>query len=233
MNQEIPPSNEQLCALAQQGDMQARDRLLEENWSFLKKTASDILWHIEGSREEPGISRDDLIQEGSLGLLKAIPSFDAEKGVKFLSYAAAFVRNAMTDVLRANAARFEKRIERDEDGFGYRRLWIDEVLSGRNREIRSWALADPRLQTPEQIYIRQETLLELYDALEHLHVREQTYILYRYGFTDDSEHTLIGTAEHFHLSMSRAKTTEKQALKELRKGILGRSVNPDIKNDPD
>lgn len=83
------------------------------------------------------------------------------------------------------------------------------MLSDRNREIRSWALANPCLQTPEQIYIRQETLLELYDAIEHLHAREQTYILYRYGFTDDSEHTLIRTAEHFHLSMSRAKTTEK------------------------
>ena len=57
--------------------------------------------------------------------------------------------------------------------------------------------------------------MELYDALKKLTAREQTYLLYRYGFTDDMEHPLIGTAIHFHLSESRAKRLEDQAMDNL------------------
>ena len=45
--------------------------------------------------------------------------------------------------------------------------------------------------------------------------REQTYLLYRYGFTDDIGHTLIGTAIHFNLSESRAKKLEGEAMDNL------------------
>ena len=48
-----------------------------------------------------------------------------------------------------------------------------------------------------------------------LSAREQTYLLYRFGFTDDMAHPLLGTALHFHLSESRAKRTEEQALDNL------------------
>lgn len=45
--------------------------------------------------------------------------------------------------------------------------------------------------------------------------REQTYLLYRYGFTDGEEHPLIGTAIYFHLTKGRAKKTEEQAMDNL------------------
>ncbi|WP_390574796.1 sigma factor [Faecalibacterium sp. i25-0019-C1] len=46
-----------------------------------------------------GIDLDDLMQEGSIGLLNAIPLFDAGRGMKFLTYAAPALRNAMTDCM--------------------------------------------------------------------------------------------------------------------------------------
>ncbi|MSC98242.1 RNA polymerase subunit sigma-70, partial [Faecalibacterium prausnitzii] len=45
--------------------------------------------------------------------------------------------------------------------------------------------------------------------------REQTYLLYRYGFTDGKEHPLIGTAIYFHLTKGRAQKTEEQAMDNL------------------
>ena len=45
--------------------------------------------------------------------------------------------------------------------------------------------------------------------------KEQTYLLYRYGFTDGEEHPLIGTAIYFHLTKGRAKKTEEQAMDNL------------------
>ena len=69
------------------------------------------------------------------------------------------------------------------------------------------------LDSGEQV--EQETLRELYAALGRISDREQTYLLYRYGFTDDMEHTMIGTAIHFNLRESRAKKLENQAMDNL------------------
>ena len=56
---------------------------------------------------------------------------------------------------------------------------------------------------------------ELYEGLGRLSEREQAYLLYRYGFTDDVEHTMIGSAIHFNLRKSRAKTLEDTAMDNL------------------
>ena len=82
--------------------------------------------------------------------------------------------------------------------------------------LRIEAIADPYTQTPEQIYIQKEQLMELYAAMDKLTAREQTYLLYRYGFTDGIEHPLIGTALHFHLRESRTKKVEGEAMDSLR-----------------
>ena len=68
---------------------------------------------------------------------------------------------------------------------------------------------------PQSIMEEQESRRELYDGLKRLTHREQTYLLYRYGFTDGKEHPLIGTAIYFHLTKGRAKKTEEQAMDNL------------------
>ena len=77
------------------------------------------------------------------------------------------------------------------------------------------SIAHPLARSPEETYIQKETLAELYQALGKLSAREQTYLLYRFGFTDDMVYPLIGTALHFHLTESRAKRTGEQALDNL------------------
>ena len=205
-------SNEQLCKLAQEGDTVARDILLENNLGFIRKIALEQ-YRSMGLDE---IDLDDLVQEGSIGLLNAIPLFDAGRGMKFLTYAAPAIRNAMTDCIRAALAQFEQRMVDKKDGPGFQRVYLDDILSDDERMLRIEAIADPHTQTPEQIYIQKEQLTELYAALDKLTAREQTYLLYRYGFTDGIEHPLIGAALHFHLSESRTKKVEGEAMDSLR-----------------
>ena len=76
-------------------------------------------------------------------------------------------------------------------------------------------IADPYAMQPQIIMEEQESRRELYDGLKRLTQREQTYLLYRYGFTDGEEHPLIGTAIYFHLTKGRAKKTEEQAMDNL------------------
>ena len=87
---------------------------------------------------------------------------------------------------------------------------------GEEQLRRTEAIADPYAMQPQSIMEEQESRRELYDGLKRLTQREQTYLLYRYGFTDGEEHPLIGAAIYFHLTKSRAKKTEEQAMDNLR-----------------
>ena len=208
-------SNEQLCLRAQKGDDAARDLLLENNLGFIRKTANELYQSMGLAETELAIDRDDLEQEGCIGLLNAIGSFDADRGSKFLTYAAPSIRNAMMDLIRAGFSQFEQQVADDKNGLGFRFVRLDEILSDEERLQRIEAIADPLAKSPERIVTEQETYQELYNALDKLSPREQTYLLYRYGFTDGMEHPLIGTALHFHLSESRAKRTEETAMDNL------------------
>ena len=208
-------TNERLCTLAQKGDEAAREILVEKNMGFIVQTA-DLIYRsssLEGS--DLNIDVDDLVQEGSIGLLRAVDGFDPARKLKFLTYAAPFIRNAMTDLVRDAFSRYEQRVVDSENGLGLQKVRLDEVLSGEERLLRMEAVADIAAKSPEQVYEERETLRELYEGLGLISEREQTYLLYRHGFTDDIGHTLIGTAIHFHLSEKRAKKLEGEAMDNL------------------
>ena len=201
------PDNERLCALAQAGDAAARDLLLERNMGFVRKTALEL--HRQAG--ESGLDVEDLVQEGCIGLLSAVDQYDAGKGASFLTYAAPAIRNAMTDCVRAAISQFERRLEFD----GLQRVYLDDVLDADEQMLRIEAVADPHMQTPEQVVLRREQLAELYAGLDNLTAREQTWLLYRYGFTDGTEHPLTVAARRFHLSGHRAKNLHAQSMDDL------------------
>ena len=63
------------------------------------------------------LDTDDLKQAGNIGLWKAVPKFDAARGMKFLTYAAPAIHNAMMDMVRDAFAAFEQRmVTEDKDG---------------------------------------------------------------------------------------------------------------------
>ena len=202
------PDNERLCALAQAGDAAARELLIENNLGFIRRTALEVC----GKAGESGLDVDDLVQEGCIGLLSAIDRFDAARGMKFLTYAAPAIRNAMTDCVRAALSQFERRLESN----GLQRVHLDDVLDADEQLLRIEAVADPHTQTPEQVVLRREQLAELYAGLDNLTAREQTWLLYRHGFADGAEHPLTAAARHFHLSENRARALDAQAIDDLR-----------------
>ena len=213
-------TNERLCALAQKGDEAARELLVEKNMGFIVQTANLVYQSSSLEGSDLNIDVDDLVQEGSIGLLRAVNGFDPARKLKFLTYAAPAIKNAMIDLVHTEQMSFEHRmttakVKDGMEGLGLERVYLDEILPGDERLLRIEAIADPYALPPEQAFIKAETLCELYAALDKLEPREQTYLLYRHGFTDDIGHTLIGTAIHFHLSESRAKRLEGEAMDNL------------------
>ena len=202
-------TNEQLCALAQAGDEQAVSLLIEANLPFVRKIANQIVGN--PVRQEHlsacGVGFDDLVQAGSIGLWKAINSYDLSSGNKFLTYAAPAIKRAMIDLIR--------QYSQGEDASG-------EVVSlndVHNEAIRNLLMLPSKTQ-PEQIYIEQETMEELHEAMDALPDRENVYVQYRFGFADGKGRPLTETAQHFHLTESRTKGVEHSALKLLRHELL-------------
>ena len=115
----------------------------------------------------------------------------------------------------AGFATFEQRMQSDKDGIPMERINLDDLLPGEDPMQRSDLIADPYASEPEKIMEEAENRKELYEGLRRIRERERVYLLYRFGFEDDIEHPLVGTALHFHLSESRARSTEALALDNL------------------
>ena len=208
-------TNEQLCVLAQKGDVQAQEQLVRNNLGYIRKTANELYISNNLENSELGIDRDDLIQEGSISLLRAISRYDPDKKIKILTYAGPAIHNAMMDLISTAFSAFEQRMQSDKDGISMKRINLDELLPGEDSMQRSDLIADPYSSEPEKMMIEEESRRELYEGLRRISEREQVYLLYRFGFEDDMEHPLVGTALHFHLSESRARSTEALALDNL------------------
>ena len=89
-----PLSSEEERELARQikqGDMAARDRLIRSNLRFVVTVAKQY--------QNQGMPLADLINEGNMGLIRAVEKFDWERGYKFISYAVWWIRQAILQAL--------------------------------------------------------------------------------------------------------------------------------------
>jgi RNA polymerase primary sigma factor len=86
---------EQACArLAAQGDEQARQRMIRANLGFVIMVARRY--------RNCGVPLEDLVDEGNIGLIRAAGRFDPERGIRFVTYAAWWIRRAILEAIPQN-----------------------------------------------------------------------------------------------------------------------------------
>ena len=192
-----PGTNELLCAELKQGNRAALDTLLEQNYGFVRHMAYSLANHMKMID-----LADDLIQEGNIGLMEAAERFDPEHGTTFLTYAGYWVRKRMQEYLSAT--------------MDHTAISLQEISNLEDSGVQDFS-GNGYVQSPEAILLRKERMEELCQGIRAISDRDRTYLFYRYGFPDETANrTLKETAAHFHLSQSRAKSTEKKALEDLR-----------------
>ena len=214
-------TNEQLCKLAQAGDEQAVSLLIEANLPFVRKVANQI---VENPVQQEhlsacGVGFDDLVQAGSIGLWRAIDSYDFSRNTQFLTYAAPAVRRAMSDLIRQYSLDTVWRLRHDKAN-AWKIIYLDEDLDDTGEDTLECLIALPNVKSPERIHIERETAAELHEAMEALPDRENVYVQYRFGFMDGDVHPLTESAHYFHLTESRAKGVERSTLKRLKHELL-------------
>lgn len=94
--QPLPPEVEQLLASqSRQGDLKARDKLIRAHLKFVVSVARQY--------KNQGLPLQDLINEGNIGLVKAAEKFDETRGIRFISYAVWWIRQAIVQAIAEEA----------------------------------------------------------------------------------------------------------------------------------
>ena len=202
-------TNEHLCLLAQQGDSSAQDKLIKNFISSMKLDAAALKKKYSGLQVEA----EDLLQEALIGFLRAVQTYRPNEGIQFQTYASAVTQHAMLDYIR------KCKSDIPESG---PIISLDNTPPGLDTTSVTYVdiLINEYAASPEQLYIKKETILEVREVLWMISDREREYLFFRYGFIDDVEHDRTETAFHFHLSVSRAKSLEAAGLRHCKRQLL-------------
>lgn len=186
---------------AKAGDIAARNILVEYN---LRLVAHIVKKYQTGNR-----STEDLISIGTIGLIKAINTYDTDKGSKLVTYASRCIENELLMRLRQ---------ERKET----REISLYEPI-GTDREGNEISLMDVIRIDEENVLasvITSESLRSISDIFEDvLDPREQQVIALRYGLYDDRVLTQKEISNQLHISRSYVSRIEKKALLKLRSAL--------------
>jgi RNA polymerase sporulation-specific sigma factor len=184
--------------LASTGDKQAHEMLIRHNLRLVA--------HIVKKYSSSGVEADDLISVGSVGLIKAINSFKADKGSVLATYAARCIENEILMFLRStkkhrqNVSLYET-VALDKDG---------------NEVIRMDTLPE-KGETVDFVVekkIMYESIVE--KMLKELTDREKNIIVMRFGLSGEKPLTQIEVASRLNICRSYVSRIEKKAINKLR-----------------
>lgn len=179
------------------GDRDARNKLIEHNLRLVA--------HIVKKYTQSAADQDELISIGTIGLIKAVSTFDYTKGAKFATYASRCIANEILMSFRAakksaGDVYINEPVETDKDGNAM--ALID--------------LIDDGVDIHEQVELNIRSK-QLYSFLEGcLDKRELEIIIYRYGLYSGLPHTQSETAKKLNISRSYVSRIEKKAIEKLK-----------------
>lgn len=196
-----PEEEAEAVRLAEQGDAEARNKLIEHNLRLVVYIAKRF--------DNTGVEIDELISVGTLGLMKAVKSYDSEKKIKLATYASRCIENEILMYLR-KMTRIRSEVSLEEP------LNVD-------KEGNKLVLSDVLGTEPDLIYRDAESRVEtdiLRRLYENLEPRDREIIRMRYGLYGQEEKTQKEIADLMNISQSYISRLEKKILARLKKEFL-------------
>ena len=201
----LPPplkkdEEEELVNKLIQGDESIRDILIERNLR--------LVVYISRKFENTGFGVEDLISVGTIGLIKAVNTFNPEKKIKLATYASRCIENEILMYLRRNSKvkaeiSFYEPLNIDWDG---NELLLSDILGTENDIV--YNLIEDEID---------KELLFL--ALKHLNDREKEIVRLRFGLNGAREKTQKEVADMLGISQSYISRLEKKIINRLKKEI--------------
>ena len=183
------------------GDDGARRLLIEHNLRLVVYIAKRF--------ENTGINIEDLISIGTIGLIKAVNTFNASKNIKLATYASRCIENEILMYLRKISTQrteisFDEPLNTDWDG---NELLLADILGTDGEEVFRPLEDDADRQT-------------LMSAVSALDAREQEIIMMRFGLLGGREYTQKEVADIMGISQSYISRLEKRIIDRLRREML-------------
>ena len=188
---------EELVIKSNNGDMHARNKLIEHNLRlvvFLAKKYDNTMYDLE-----------DLVSIGTIGLIKGVKTYKLDKNIKLATYASRCIDNEILMFLRKNKRRkveisFEDSINLDQDG---NELHLEDVLG----------TPDDIVEKEYESIVDKELLIK---EIENLNKRDKEILTLRYGLYNQKEYTQKEVADMLGISQSYISRIEKNAIKRLK-----------------
>lgn len=181
-----------------EGDMSCRNRLIEHNLRLVA--------HVVKKYSNSTYEADDLISIGTIGLIKAIDTFNQEKGIRLATYASRCIENELLMLFRSSKKQSKE-------------VFLYEPI-GSDKEGNTIQLMD--ICVAEEIDIigqmeEKNNISKLKNYIDKILTgREKEIIELRYGLNDGKEVTQREIAEQLNISRSYVSRIEKKALKKLK-----------------
>ena len=201
----LPPplkgtEEQQALEALEQGDEQARQTLVEHNLR--------LVVYISRRFENTGINLEDLISIGTIGLIKAVNTFQADRKIKLATYSSRCIENEILMHIRKISGQkqemsLDEPINTDWDG---NELLLSDIL-GTDGDTVTGPLED---DVDHQL---------LREALDRLPERERTIMVLRYGLGGCREKTQKEVADLMGISQSYISRLEKRIMLRLRRDI--------------
>lgn len=181
-----------------EGDLEAKHILIERNLRLVA--------HIVKKYQPPPEEMEDLLSIGTIGLMKAVVTFDPDKSARLAAYAARCIENEVLMYLRG-----KKKSSKE--------VSLYEPI-GTDREGNEIQLFDVIEMNEEDVYRRlerKEDVIRLYQQVELvLSQRERMVLKLRYGLYNEEEYTQREIAAMLGISRSYVSRIEKSAIEKLR-----------------
>lgn len=190
-----------LVNACRQGDEDARNLLIEHNLRLVA--------HVARKYSVNSADSDDLISIGTIGLIKAVSSYDPAKGIRLATYAARCIENEILMYLRSskklqNEVSLNEPLGTDKEG---NEISLIDILGCEDEGV------DEKVDLTQKI----KKLYQLIRSV--LESREQIIIRLRYGLCGGCGKTQREVAESLGISRSYVSRIEKKALSKLQEGL--------------
>ncbi|MGN1327025.1 MAG: RNA polymerase sporulation sigma factor SigE [Clostridia bacterium] len=199
-----PEEEEEAIRKLSQGDEESRQLLVERNLRLVVYIAKKF--------ENTGTGIEDLISIGTIGLMKAINTYDVKKNIKLATYASRCIENEILMYLRrSNKIKGEISIDEplNQDGDG-NELLLSDIL-GTDTDSISRGLED---EVDKKL---------LKAAIAKLNTREKNIMELRFGFVTGDEKTQKEVADMLGISQSYISRLEKKIINKMKKEILSKT----------
>ena len=199
-----PEEEEKALKQLSQNDINGRQTLVEHNLRLVVYIAKKF--------ENTGIGIEDLVSIGTIGLMKAINTFNTDKNIKLATYASRCIENEILMYLRRSSktkgeVSIDEPLNQDGDG---NELLLSDIL-GTEADITSRGIEDEV----------DKVLLKA--SIEKLSNRERNIMELRFGFISGEEKTQKEVADMLGISQSYISRLEKKIMNKMKKEIMSKT----------